>query len=39
MKIRTKNRCAVCNVVISKKYNYCYKCGLSEQDKKVGEEE
>jgi len=39
MKIRTKNRCAICNVVINNKVQFCYKCGLSEQDKKIGEEE
>ena len=39
MKIRTKNRCVVCSKVISDKKNYCYQCGLSEQDKKIGEEE
>jgi len=37
MKVSVVYRCAVCEVRISKNRNYCYSCGLSQEDKQEEE--
>ena len=36
MKIKIPHRCIACNVVVSKKRPYCYRC-LTELQEKAGE--
>jgi len=37
MKIRTPRRCIACNVVVNRKYPYCFTC-LNELEDKNGDE-
>ena len=37
MKVSVVYRCAVCSKRISKNRNYCYSCGLSQEDKQEEE--